>query len=63
MDLVEAYVEGAMTLQGFQFPPEVVARVVEQFRRIAILAEPVLGFDLQRMDEVAPVFTVPDCER
>jgi len=51
-----AYVDAACALQGFALTDERRARVVEQFARIAAIAEPLLGVELPADVEPASTF-------
>lgn len=53
-----AYAEAAAKLHDLDLTPEVAARVLEQFERIAQIAAPMLAFPLQPHDEPAPVYSL-----
>lgn len=52
------YVDAATRLHGFDLPPDVTARVLEQFERIALVAAPMLAFELSPHDEPASVYSL-----
>lgn len=53
---VAAYVDQAAAITGLPIPPEYHASVVENFERIAAIAQLVLDFPLPEETEIAPVF-------
>ena len=56
---VAAYVDQAAAIAGLPIPPEYHASVVDNFARIAAIAQQVLEFPLPEELDAAPVF-VPD---
>ncbi|MBL0920468.1 MAG: DUF4089 domain-containing protein [Hydrogenophaga sp.] len=53
---IDAYVDAALALHGFNLGAETRAAVLQQFKVIAAVATPVLAQALQPEDEMAPVF-------
>ncbi len=51
-----AYVDQAAAVVGLPIPPEYHQSVVENFERIAIVAQQVMEFPLPEDTEIAPVF-------
>jgi hypothetical protein len=54
-DLV-AYVDQAARIIGLEIPAEYHAGVVQNFERIAAIAQPVMEFPLPEDIEIAPIF-------
>jgi hypothetical protein len=52
------YLDAAARLQGFELAPDVAARVLEQLERVAMVAAPMLAFELSPHDEPAPVYSL-----
>lgn len=54
--VVEAYVTQSVKLLGLSIPPEQMASVIENFKGIQAIAQPVLDFPLPDTLEAAPTF-------
>lgn len=63
VDVVDAYLEAALALQGLELPHDAVERVSAQFRRIAGLAGSLSAFPVEPGDGAAPVFTLDGHDR
>ncbi|MEM6521916.1 MAG: DUF4089 domain-containing protein [Cyanobacteria bacterium P01_D01_bin.71] len=53
---IQAYVEQTAALLGLALPDEIFPQVVENFERVAIIAQPVLDFELPDTAEPAAIF-------
>ncbi|MEM6840279.1 MAG: DUF4089 domain-containing protein [Cyanobacteria bacterium P01_C01_bin.120] len=53
---LQMYVKQSAALLGLALPDEVFPQVVENFERVAIMAQPVLDFELPDTVEPAAIF-------
>jgi hypothetical protein len=57
------YIDAAARMQRIDLEPDVAARVLEQFERIAAIAAPMLAYPVNDHDEPAPVYRLSDTPR